>query len=107
MRILLDESLPRQLARELPGHDVRTVVQQEWTGLKNGELLRRAMSEGFEVFITADQNLEYQQNLARSGLGIIIVKAITNKLGDLQPLIPSILNALSSMGLGTVRRIGS
>lgn len=50
MRVLLDESLPRQLARELPGYDVRTVVQQRWTGLKNGELLRRAKSQGFEVF---------------------------------------------------------
>jgi hypothetical protein len=107
VRILLDESLPRQLARELPGHDVRTVVQQKWAGVKNGELLRRAERDGFEAFITADQNLEYQQNLARSGLGVLIVKAATNKLADLQPLVPSILKGLSSMRPGTVVRVGS
>ena len=62
MRVLLDESLPRQLARELTEHDVRTVPEQGWAGLRNSELLRRAVEEGFEVFLTADQNLEYQQN---------------------------------------------
>ena len=73
MRVLLDESLPRQLARELTGHEVRTVPQQGWTGLKNGELLRRAVEERFEAFLTADQNLEYQQNLAASGLGVVVM----------------------------------
>ena len=107
MRILLDESLPRQLARELPGYDVRTVVQQRWTGLKNGELLRLAKNEGFEVFITADQNLEYQQNLARSGLGIVVVKAVRNRMEDLKPLIPSVLQALSSIQPGQVVRISA
>lgn len=106
MRILLDESLPRQLAHELPGHDVRTVSQEKWTGLKNSELLRRAKSEGFEVFITADQGLEYQQDLARSGLGIIVVKAATNRLEDLRPLIPTLLQALSSIRPGELGRVG-
>jgi len=67
VRVLLDEQLPRRLARELTGHQVRTVHQQGWAGLKNGELLRRAAREGFEVFVTADQNLEFQQNLSGSG----------------------------------------
>jgi hypothetical protein len=106
VRILLDESLPRQLAHELPGHDVRTVSQEKWTGLKNSELLRRAKSEGFEVFITADQGLEYQQDLARSGLGIIVVKAATNRLEDLRPLIPTLLQALSSIRPGELGRVG-
>ena len=107
VRILLDESLPRQFAHELSGYDVRTVVQQRWTGLKNGELLRRAESEGFEVFITADQNLEYQQNLARSGLGVVVVKGVRNRLEDLKPLIPSVLQALSSIQPGQVVRISA
>src|SRR5689334_12709486 len=68
VRVLLDEQLPRQLAREFPSHEVRTVQQQGWAGLKNGELLRRAAEAGFEVFVTTDQNLEFQQNLARSPL---------------------------------------
>ena len=75
MRILLDEQLPRQLARHFPGHGVRTVQQQGWAGLGNGELLRRAASEGFDVFITADQNLRFQQNLAGAPLAVIVVAA--------------------------------
>lgn len=70
MRVLLDEQLPRHLARELTGQQVRTVQEQGWAGLTNGELLKRAADDGFEVFVTADQNLEFQQNLARSRLGV-------------------------------------
>ena len=73
MLVLLDESLPRQLAQELTGIDVRTVHKQGWSGLSNGELLRRAQAEGFDVFLTADQNLEYQQNLSGSGLGVVVM----------------------------------
>lgn len=64
MRVLLDEQLPRHLARELTGHTVRTVQQEGWAGFKNGELLQRAADGGFDVFLTADQNLQFQQNLA-------------------------------------------
>lgn len=63
MRILLDESLPKELQSELPGHDVRTVQEMGWSSLRNGELLARSVNQ-FEVFLTADQNLRYQQNLA-------------------------------------------
>jgi hypothetical protein len=66
-------------------HEVRTVQQQGWKGLRNGELLRRAADAGFEVFITADQNLEFQQNLARSPLGIVVLVAPSNALEDLLP----------------------
>lgn len=59
MRILLDESLPRRIGNDLIGHEVQTVQQRGWSGLKNGELLRKA-SEEFDVLITGDQNLEYQ-----------------------------------------------
>lgn len=107
MRILLDESLPRQLAHQLQGHEVRTVVQQKWIGLKNGELLQRARDAGFEVFLTADQNLEFQQNLVQSGLGIVVVKAARSRLEDLRPLIPSILQAVSSVRPGAVMRVGT
>ena len=107
MRILLDESLPRQLALEFPNHDVRTVSQQKWTGLKNGELLRQAKDAGFEVFVTADQNLQYQQNLANSGLGIVVVRAVKNRLEDLRPLIPSLPKILLSVKPGSVVRVGA
>jgi len=75
VRVLLDEQLPRQLARELTGHDVRTVQQQGWAGLRNGELLRRAAEDGFEVFVTADQNIAFQQNLTGSPLRVIALTA--------------------------------
>ena len=71
MRVLLDEQLPRQLARHLIGHDVGTVQQQGWAGLTNGELLRRAADNAWEVFLTADQNIEFQQNLAGCPYGLL------------------------------------
>jgi uncharacterized protein (DUF433 family) len=61
--VLLDEQLPRQLAQKLSGHDVRIVQQQGWAGLRNGELLQRAADAGFDVFLTDDRNLEFQQNV--------------------------------------------
>lgn len=86
MRVLLDEQLPRRLARDLAGHDVRTVQQQGWAGVKNGELLQRAADHGFDIFLTADQNLEFQQNLARARLGVVVLVAASNALEDLRPL---------------------
>lgn len=66
MRILLDEQLPRQLAPYLVGHDVRTVQQESWAGLKNGELLAKAEAAGFSAFLTGDQNLGFSRTF-RSG----------------------------------------
>jgi predicted nuclease of predicted toxin-antitoxin system len=73
MRVLLDEQLPRHLAREIAAHDISTVQQRGWAGLKNGELLRVAADAGFEVLVTADRNLQFQQNLSQSRLGIILL----------------------------------
>ena len=75
MRVLLDEQLPRHLAREIVGHDTSTVQQRGWAGLKNGELLRVAADAGFDVLVTADRNLQFQQNLSQSQLGIILFVA--------------------------------
>ena len=82
MRVLLDA---RQLARHLVGHDVRTVQQEAWAGLKNGVLLSEAEAAGFSVFVTGDQNLEYQQNLAKRKLGVVVLGAASNTLEDLLP----------------------
>jgi predicted nuclease of predicted toxin-antitoxin system len=75
VRVLLDEQLPRHLARDLTGHQVRTVQQEGWAGLTNGELLQRAADSAFDVFVTADQNLEFQQNLTRARLGVVVLVA--------------------------------
>jgi predicted nuclease of predicted toxin-antitoxin system len=101
VRVLLDECLPRRLASELPGHYVRTVPQQGWNGKKNGELLALAAGQ-FDVFITIDLNLQYQQNLVGSPLGILVLKAESNRFDALQQLVPDILTALPGLKPGQV-----
>ena len=105
MRVLLDEQLPRQLSVYLVGHEVRTVQQQHWAGTKNGELLRLAVAARFESFLTADHNLEYQQNLQEVSLGIVVLVAASNALEDLLPLVPrhvggSVGNSARAVGSG-------
>jgi hypothetical protein len=89
----------------LVGHAVRTVQQQGWTGLANGELLRRAAADGFDAFVTADQTLQFQQNLARSPLRVIVLVAGSNTLEDLTPLVPGILRTIPRTLAGEVRRV--
>ena len=90
MRILLDESVPRPLGSLLIGHDVGTVTQMGWTSLGNGELLRQA-APTFDVLLTADQNLEFQQNLAKLPIAVVVLVAPSNRLESLEPLVPAVL----------------
>jgi hypothetical protein len=69
MLLLLDESVPRRLRHTLPSHDVRTVVEMGWSGIKNGELLALAAANRFDAFVTVDKRLPYQQNLATLPIG--------------------------------------
>ena len=105
MRVLLDEQLPRRLVRELTGHDVRTVQQQGWAGFQNGEILRRAADEGFQVFLTGDRNLQFQQNLVRARIGVVILVAPSNKIEDLLPLVPRALEAINASKPGQLERV--
>ena len=82
-RVLLDEMLPRLLARELPDHNVSTVADAGWRGVLNGELLRKAEEEGVEVFITADRKMEHQQRLTGRKFGVVVLSAGGTKLEDL------------------------
>jgi hypothetical protein len=100
MRILLDECVPRPIRRELTGHDVKTVPEMGWSGKKNGELLQLMLPEKFEVFLTVDQNLSYQQNLRSSGVAIILMAAPSIRVSDLKPLIPRVLAALATIQPG-------
>ena len=106
MRILLDESLPRPLGRLLVGHDVSTVSDEGWTRLTNGALLREAADE-FDVLLTADQNIEFQQNLARLPLAVVVLVAESNRLESLEPLVPRVLDALASLKPRTLLRVGA
>ena len=105
VRVLLDEQLPRLLARYLTGHDVRTVAQESWAGLKNGVLLTKAEGAGFTAFVTGDQNLEFQQNLSKRRLGVIVLRARSNQLEDLLGLIPGALTAIETVEPGQVLRV--
>ena len=105
MRILLDEQLPRQLALYLVGHDTRTVQQESWAGLKNGALLTKAEAAGFSVFLTGDQNLEFQQNLSKRRLGVVVLRAASNALEDLLPLVPRALVAIETVQPGQTVRV--
>ena len=107
MRILLDEQLPRQLAPYFVGHEVRTTQEQGWAGLKNGDLLRQALAAGFEVLVTGDKNLEFQQNLKASGLFVVVLGAPSNKIEDLLPRVPGALEAIARARPGDVERIDS
>ena len=106
MRVLLDESLPRDLARELHGHEVDTVQAIGWAGLKNGEVLERASGE-YDVFLTVDANLPYQQTLSRFAIGVVIVRAKTNRIDDLRPHVPAILTAIAEAAPRELRWVGA
>lgn len=105
MRILLDEQLPRQLVPYFVGHDVRTTQEQRWAGKRNGELLKLALAAGFEILVTGDKNLEFQQNLKNSGLVVVVLVAPSNKLEDLLPRIPGALAAITAAKPGEVVRV--
>jgi hypothetical protein len=106
MHILLDESLPAELRSELPGHDVRTVQELGWSSLKNGDLLLRSAGR-FDVFVTADQNLQYQQNLSALPVAVAVLAAKSNRIEDLRPLIPELLRSLKTLQARTLVQIGS
>ena len=105
MRVLLDEQLPRQLAPLLTGHEFRTVQQQSWAGLKNGDLLDAAEAAGFSVLLTGDQNLQFQQNLAKRQIGVVVLCGPSNALEDLIPLVPGVLDAINTVRPGQVIRV--
>ena len=105
MRILLDESLPRRLSRALAEHTVTTVVEAGWSGVKNGRLLALA-AEQFDVFVTADRNLQYQQNLAALPLAVIVLVAHNNRLPTLLPLVPELLACLERIAPKSLIRVG-
>ncbi len=100
MRLLLDESLPRKLKGRLAPHEVRTVPEMGWASKTNGELLRLAEQQ-FEVFLTADQKLPHQQNLPTFRIAVVVFAAVSNRLRDIQPLVPKALEILAELRPGT------
>lgn len=97
MKILIDESLPRYLKRVLADHDAKTVQEMDWAGVKNGELLKLA-EDDFEVFLTADKNIRYQQNLKDCKL--VIIEFPSNKLSVVKRLESDLKTTLEQITTG-------
>ena len=106
MRVLLDEQLPLDLSTELRGHTVDTVAGRGWTGIRNGELLRR-MSGHYDVLVTMGRSIEFQQHIPILPFGIVLVRARSNRMKDLKPLVPSILAAFLAIKPGLIHRVGA
>ena len=107
MKVLLDECVDVDLRKSIVGHDVFTVTYMKWKGLKNGDLLSRAVGEGFGVFVTTDRIVPYEQHVATLQLAVIVLHALTNDIEDLEPLVPALLAALNHVKPRTVIRIGA
>ena len=105
MRVLIDECVPRRLKRQLVGHDARTVPEMGWASKRNGELLALAAAE-FDVFLTVDRNLSYQQDVSALGIAVVVLVARSNSIDDLRPLAPRILEALANTTRGRVTLVG-
>ena len=106
MKVLLDECLPRKLKYSLPNYECQTVPEAGLAGKKNGYLLDLAESAGFEIFVTMDKGLEYEQNLAGRSIAIVILRAKLNRLADLLPLAPALLGTMKLVRQGQIYRIG-
>jgi hypothetical protein len=99
MRIPIDECVDPRLKSEFPDHTTKTVFDMGWSGVKNGELLMRAQGQ-FDVFETIDKGIEFQQDLARFGLGIVVISVSKNRIEYYRPILADIRQALKSVRPG-------
>jgi predicted nuclease of predicted toxin-antitoxin system len=100
MRVLLDENLNWRLKRDLPGHEVESVPLLGWAGIENGALLRKAVENGFDVLVTMDGNMVYQQDLSAYPIAVLVLHSRSNRLEDTRPLMPAVLQALAQAAKG-------
>jgi hypothetical protein len=105
LRILLDECVDSRLAASFGTFEVRTVADQGWVGISNGQLLSRAAAE-FDVFVTVDRNLSFQQHLPKFDIAVILLRAKTNRIVDLVALVPELVSAIPNAKSGVVTAIG-
>lgn len=97
MKVLLDENLPHELRTWIAGHECFTVAYMKWSGLSNGKLLAAAASAGFEVLLTLDKGFEFQHDLSRLPVAVIVMQAASNDMDDLGPIVPAVLVALATI----------
>ena len=104
MRVFVDECIDWRLSRDIAGHDVKTAHQRGWSGIKNGVLLA-LVSGKFDVFVTVDRNLAFQNVVANLPFAVIVLHAHTNRLDDLRPLMPELMRVMQQSTPGELRRI--
>ena len=105
MRILLDESLPSGVAALLTGHQSTTVQQAGWSGVKNGKLLALAATQ-FDVFLTVDQNIEFQQNLTALPIAVVVLAVRRTRIQSIEPLVHELLALLQKLPVRALRKVG-
>jgi hypothetical protein len=106
VKILLDECVDRRFASDFTGHEVTTVPRKGWAGIRNGDLLGLAEKE-FEVFVTVDRQLATQQDLTKFKMVIVLLRARTNRLEDIRPLVAELLEKLPRASTGELNTVGS
>ena len=106
MKILLDHCVPKPFKYELSKHEISTAREMGWETLKNGELLEQAQSRGFEIVITVDQNMRYQQNLMGRSIAVCVLIALGITTEDLRPLVPALEELLSKIQPGMLYEVG-
>jgi hypothetical protein len=105
VKVFIDECIDWRLSRSFGEIAVRTSRQMGWSGLKNGKLLREAAAQ-FDVFVTADQSIEFQNDISAISIAVVVLVRRTNRLSDLVPLVPKVIEKLPKLTAGTVTYIG-
>jgi hypothetical protein len=105
VKVFVDECVDWRLARDIAGHDVKTARQMGWTTIKNGDLLALA-AKAFDVFVTVDRNLSFQQNLPAFAIAVVVLRARSNRLAELKLLVPDLVAAIPVVKRGTVTYVG-
>jgi hypothetical protein len=106
VRVLLDENVPHDLIVALIGHDVETVQRLGWSGVKNGDLLRRASGQ-IDALVTMDRKLEREHDLSVLSFGVIVLLARSNRMVHLLPLVAPLLEALAGIKPGLIEHVGA
>ena len=99
MKLLLDENLPKRLKLDFAEHEVYTVRDKQWNGIKNGELLKLIIGDSFDALLTFDKNLQYQQNFSKYTITVFVLTATINTYAELTKLIPKIKMYLDTKSL--------
>ena len=102
MKILLDECVTKKLKRHLTEFEVKTVVEMNWSGMKNGSLMKVAVEENFDMLLTIDKNLEFQQKIKKYRLTIVVLDVQKSKIENLLELLPKFKEQIKDFEKGNI-----